>query len=218
MFCLVDVCKAIDVTNSRNVKSRLDPEDVQQINTLTAGGNQQLTYISESGLYDTIIRSDSPKAKPFRKWVTKEVLPSIRKTGGYIIATPEDTPEVIIARGMVAAKEALDRMTERALSAESNLQIAAPKAEYYDAVVTDRELFTTTQIACELGMCYKTLRTKLVQANIVTSNTGLLIVLPEYENWGEHESRTGRKGRSDFKWNRVGRDAIFNLIDPNMPK
>lgn len=218
MFCLSDVCKAIDISNSRNVKARLDSEDVQQISTLTPGGNQQLTYITEGGLYDAIIRSDSPKAKPFRKWVTKEVLPSIRKTGGYVISTPDDSPEVVMARGLMAAKDALDRMEKRALCAESNLQIAAPKAEYYDAVVTDRELFTTTQIACELGMCYKTLRTKLVQANIVTSNTGLLVVLPEYENWGEHESRTGRTGRSDFKWNRAGRDAIFNLIDPNMPK
>ncbi len=218
MFCLSDVCKAIDIANPRNVKARLDAEDVRQMDTLTSGGNQSLTYITEGGLYEAILRSDSSKAKPFRKWVTKEVLPSIRKTGGYVVSMPNDTPEIIMARGLMAAKEALDRMTERALCAESNLQLAAPKAEYYDAVITDRELFTTTQIACELGMCYRTLRTKLVQANIVTSNTGLLVVLPEYENWGEHESRTGRKARSDFKWNRVGRDAIFNLIDPSMPK
>lgn len=218
MFCLSDVCKAIDIANPRNVKSRLDKEDVHQMDTLTSGGNQLLTYITESGLYDAILRSDSTKAKPFRKWVTKEVLPSIRKTGGYVVATPDDSPEIVMARGLMAAKEALDRMEQRALNAESSLQIAAPKAEYYDAVVTDRELFTTTQVACELGMCYKTLRTKLVKAGIVTKHTGILVVNPDYENWGERENRTGRTGRSDFKWNRVGRDSIFNLIDPNMPK
>lgn len=218
MFCLSDVCKAIEISNPRNVKARLDSEDVHQIDTLTSGGNQSLTYINESGLYDAILRSDSPKAKPFRKWVTKEVLPSIRKTGGYVAATPNDSPEIIMARGLMAAKEALDRMEQRALNAESSLQIAAPKAEYYDAVVTDRELFTTTQVACELGICYKTLRTKLVKAGIVTEHTGILIVNPDYESWGERELRTGRTGRSDFKWNRTGRDAIFNLIDPNMPK
>ena len=218
MFCLSDVCKAIDVTNSRNVKLRLDPEDVHQIDTLTSGGNQQLTYITESGLYDVIIRSDSAKAKPFRKWVTREVLPSIRKTGGYVIAAPDDTPEVVIARGLMAAKEALDKMEKRALCAESSLQIAAPKAEYYDAVIGSRELFTTTQIACELGMCYKTLRDQLVQANIVTSNTGSLVVFADYENLGELVSCVGHRGRPAFKWNKTGRDKIFDLINPEMPK
>lgn len=218
LFCLSDVCKAVEISNPRNVKSRLDQEDVRLMDTLTNGGVQQLTYVTESGLYDAILRSDSPKAKPFRKWVIKEVLPSIRKTGGYVIATPDDTPEIVIARGMLAAKEALDKMKERALIAESNLILAAPKAEYYDAVITDRELYTTTQIASELGMCYKTLRVKLVKAGVVTDDTGILVVTPGHEDWGTHEPRTGRRKRTDFKWNKHGRDEIFNLIDPSMPK
>lgn len=218
LFCLADVCKAIEISNPRNVKARLDPEDVRQADTLTPGGNQMLTYVTESGLYDTILRSDSPKARPFRKWVTKEVLPSIRKTGGYVIATPNDTPEIVMARGLVAAKEALDRMEQRAIIAENNLVLAAPKVDYYDAVVTDRELYTTTQIASELGMCYKTLRMKLLHAGIITTGIGKLVVTPGHETWGTHEPRTGLRKRTDFKWNKQGRDAIFNLIDPSMPK
>lgn len=83
LFCLADVCRAIGIENARNVRSRLDEEDVRLVDTLTEGGNQKINFITEPGLYDVIIRSDSDKAKPFRKWVTSVVLPSIRKTGSY---------------------------------------------------------------------------------------------------------------------------------------
>lgn len=82
-FVLADICKVLEISNARNVSQRLEPDEkgVRQIDTL--GGKQKLTIISESGLYAVILRSDKPQAKPFRKWVTSEVLPSIRKTGGY---------------------------------------------------------------------------------------------------------------------------------------
>ena len=225
LFCLADVCKALELSNPSKVKSRLDESDTQLIDlhalTLSypqSAGNSKATFINESALYEVILRSDAPKARPFRKWVTKEVLPSIRKTGGYVIATPEDSPEIVMARGLVAAKEALNRMKQRALIAENNLILAAPKVDYYDAVVTDRELYTTTQIASELGMCYKTLRVKLVKAGIITADTGVLIVTPGHENFGVNKTRTGRSKRKHFKWNKQGRNAIFDLIDPTMPK
>lgn len=218
VFCLADVCKAIDISNSRNVKARLDSEDVHAIDTLTPKGNQSITYINESGLYDTILRSESPKAKPFRKWVTKEVLPSIRKTGGYVAVTPDDTPEIVMARGLMAAQEALNRMEKRAVEAEHNLLIAQPKADYYDAVITERELFSTTQIAAELGMSYQTLRTRLFELGIVTAAKGLLLVTPENRMLGEEDSPNVRPSRSAFKWNLEGRNKIFELIAPTMPK
>ena len=85
LFCLADVCGVIGIANARNVRSRLEEDDVRQMDTIDSlGRNQQVTFITESGLYDVIIRSDSEKAKPFRKWVTSEVLPSIRKHGAYM--------------------------------------------------------------------------------------------------------------------------------------
>ena len=89
LFCLADVCQSIGISNARNVKSRIDEEDVRQVDTLTNGGIQSITYVTESGLYDVILRSDSPNAKPFRKWVTSEVLPSIRKHGAYLPNLPD---------------------------------------------------------------------------------------------------------------------------------
>lgn len=82
-FVLKDVCEVLGLGNSRMVSDRLDEDEkgVSKIDTL--GGAQNVTIISESGLYNVILRSDKPEAKPFRKWVTSEVLPSIRKTGSY---------------------------------------------------------------------------------------------------------------------------------------
>lgn len=82
-FVLKDVCAVLGIGNSRMVFDRLDDDEkgVSQIDTL--GGLQNMSVINESGLYNVILRSDKPEAKPFRKWVTSEVLPTIRKTGGY---------------------------------------------------------------------------------------------------------------------------------------
>lgn len=90
LFCLADVCKAIGIANARDVRNRLDEDDVVLTDTIDSmGRTQQANFVTEAGLYDVIIRSDSEKAKPFRKWVTSEVLPSIRKTGSYYIEKPK---------------------------------------------------------------------------------------------------------------------------------
>lgn len=82
-FVLSDVCKVLGIGNPSDVKTRLD-DDVYSIETLqTAGGMQKMTIINENGLYDVILESKKPEAKAFRKWITHEVIPSIRKTGGY---------------------------------------------------------------------------------------------------------------------------------------
>ncbi len=82
-WVLADVCRALEIHNNRNVARRLD-EDEKGVHLMdTLGGNQKLTIISESGLYKVILRSDKQEAKKFTRWVTHEVLPAIRQTGGY---------------------------------------------------------------------------------------------------------------------------------------
>lgn len=83
-FVLADVCKILEISNSRMVANRLDDEDLMSVKLTSGGQHRDMTAISESGLYDAILRSDKPQAKPFRKWVTSEILPTIRKTGGYV--------------------------------------------------------------------------------------------------------------------------------------
>lgn len=140
MFCLADVCQAIGINNARNVKSRLDKEDVRLVDTPTAGGMQQITFVTESGLYDVIIRSDSEQAKPFRKWVTSEVLPSIRKHGMYATeATVEsmlNDPENAILMLQAYQKERKERMAaqQQVEKLEAQAIEDKPKIIYADAV------------------------------------------------------------------------------------
>lgn len=82
MFCLVDVCRALDIKNATDVAKRLDEDELTRLNL--GGRAGESNFITESGLYAVIVRSDKPNARKFRKWVTSEVLPTIRKTGGYV--------------------------------------------------------------------------------------------------------------------------------------
>ena len=84
-FVLADVCKVLEIKNSRDAAAKLDGDEKGVALTDTLGGKQQMTIINESGLYAVVLRSDKPQAKPFRKWVTSEVLPSIRKHGSYSV-------------------------------------------------------------------------------------------------------------------------------------
>lgn len=83
-FVLKDVCAVLGISHITDTAKRMDEDEVGQTEVTDSMGRKQSTYvINESGLYNVILRSDKPEAKPFRKWVTSEVLPSIRKTGSY---------------------------------------------------------------------------------------------------------------------------------------
>lgn len=86
---LKDVCQILGISKYRDTAERLDPDEREPVRVDTPGGKQEMICINESGLYNVILRSDKPEAKPFRRWVTSEVLPTIRKTGGYV--SNEDT-------------------------------------------------------------------------------------------------------------------------------
>ena len=81
MFCLIDICKALEIKNATDVAKRLDEDELTRLNLGSRAGEKN--FITESGVYAVILRSDKPNAKKFRKWVTAEVLPQIRKTGSY---------------------------------------------------------------------------------------------------------------------------------------
>lgn len=103
LFCLSDVCSVLGLRQG-DVKQRLDDGVVSTQPIIdTLGREQQANFVNEDGLYDVILDSRKPQAKAFRKWVTSEVLPAIRKTGGYLATKPDDTPEEIMARALLDA-------------------------------------------------------------------------------------------------------------------
>lgn len=157
-FVLKDVCDALGIGNHRMAADRLDADEkgVSQIDTL--GGAQGMTVINESGLYNVILRSDKPGAKPFRKWVTSEVLPSIRKHGAYM--TPEMLEAAILSpdyllKVVTALKDETDK--RKALEAVNSRltvenQIMHPKADYFDELVNRNLLTNFRETAKELGV------------------------------------------------------------------
>ena len=98
-------------------------------------------------MYDTILDSRKPEAKKFRKWVTSEVLPCIRKTGGYIATKMDDTPEEIMARALIVAQETLKRKEQRLIEAEQKIQKDAPKVLFADAVSTSHRSCLIAELA-----------------------------------------------------------------------
>ena len=153
-FCLADVSGVIGIANARNVRSRLEEDDVRQMDTIDSlGRNQQVTFITESGLYDVIIRSDSEKAKPFRKWVTSEVLPSIRKHGAYMtnetLEKALTSPDFLIqlATNLKEEKQKRIEAEQKAEVAEQKIQQDAPKVLFADAVSTSHRSCLIAELA-----------------------------------------------------------------------
>lgn len=132
-FVLKDVCDVLELGNSRMVADRLDDDEKGVSLIDTPGGKQNMTIVNESGLYNVILRSDKPQAKPFRKWATSEVLPSIRKHGAYMTAeTIEKTltdPDFIIQLA-TTLKEEQAKVKELIIDNE----IMKPKALFADSV------------------------------------------------------------------------------------
>lgn len=144
-WVLKDVCDILEIKNATDVAKRLDVDEVARFNL--GGLSGETNIINESGLYNVILRSDKPEAKPFRKWVTSEVLPAIRRHGAYM--TPETLEAAILNPDMMirlctALKDEQDK--NKALqAANSSLsvdnQIMKPKADYFDELV-ERNLLT----------------------------------------------------------------------------
>lgn len=147
LFCLADVCRVLELRTDA-VKTRLKnaPISIGVIDSM--GREQTAMFINEQNLYRVIMRSDKPQAEAFQDWVCGEVLPSIRKHGGYIASTPDDTPEVIMARALKIADETIKRREHELAAARQQLSVAEhtvevqdrklaeqrPKVEFYDAV------------------------------------------------------------------------------------
>ena len=120
MFCLADVCKSLDIKNATDVAKRLDDDERTRLNL---GRQGETNFVTESGLYAVILRSDKPNAKKFRKWITGEVLPSIRKTGSY--GKPMTTAEKIqlLAQGNEELSGRVEKVEDKIDSLENDMPL-----------------------------------------------------------------------------------------------
>lgn len=213
-FVLKDVCGVLGMSNSRVVADRLDNDEkgVSQIYTL--GGVQEMTCISESGLYNVILRSDKPEAKPFRKWVTAEVLPAIRRSGGYIAGQNDLSPAELMAKAIKVAEQTLAERDARISSLQVQNAIMAPKADYFDELVERNTLTSFRDTAKELGIpprkftqflldkkyIYRDKKEKLMPYE--NKNDGLFEVKESFNDktaWSGVQTMVTPKGRETFR-------------------
>ena len=151
----VDVAKALGYATPRNaIASHVDEEDKTSALIRGAGSNYKsmAILINESGLYSLVLYSKLPTAKKFKRWVTSEVLPSIRKTGGYIAGQDQLTPEELMAKALQVANKTLAEREARISALTVQNTIMAPKAEYFDELVDRNTLTSFRDTAKELGI------------------------------------------------------------------
>ena len=136
MFCLTDVCRALEIVNVGNVRQRLSVKGIHTVDTPTNGGIQKMTFISEANLYKTIFQSRKESAERFTEWVTSEVLPSIRKNGGYITGQEKMSDDELLAKALQVAHNKIaerDRVIEQK---QARIEKMKPKEIFADAVAT----------------------------------------------------------------------------------
>lgn len=178
-----------------------------------------MVFINEQNLYKVIMRSDKPQAEAFQDWVCGEVLPSIRKSGGYIAAAPEETPEQIMAKALRVADETLKRQQEQLnqlqeRNAEQQVLIQAkdeqiekqtedikhltPIAEYTKEVLQSTTDYTLTQVAKDLGFrSVYTFTDWLTDNNIMYRQSGQWMPSAQYSGFGYFRTRTCKYVKSD---------------------
>ena len=214
-----DVAQALGYKDTVNaLKAHVDEEDKKGgWRITTPSGEQEMTIINESGLYSLVLSSKLPGAKKFRRWVTSEVLPSIRKTGGYNL--PKDYPSAL--RALADAEE--KRFTLLAENERQRQVIAdfEPIRQYVDTILESTGTMATTQIAADYGMSAKRLNKILHEEGIQHCVNGQWILYKKHMGKGYTESKTFSFTRSDGRpdtkmqtqWTQKGRLLIHTTLE-----
>lgn len=210
-----DVAAVLEYSNPRKaLADHVDQEDKGVTKCDTLGGVQELTIINESGLYSLILSSKLPTAKQFKRWVTSEVLPSIRKNGGYIAGQEQLTPSELMAKALLVANKTLAEREARISELKVQNAIMQPKAEYFDELV-DRNLLTSfRETAKQLGVEEKKFISFLMEKKYIyrdkkaklmpyaDKNNGLFEVkecFNEKTKWSGTQTLITPKGREKFR-------------------
>ena len=134
-FVLKDCMSILDLGNPTETVKMFDKDEFSTTEVIDSIGRRQQTYIiSEPGLYRLVMKSRKPEAKEFQRWVTHEVLPSIRRTGGYIPTSESDSDEDIMARAVLVAQKTIDRKNQQLQAKDAQIKMLEPKARFADAV------------------------------------------------------------------------------------
>ncbi|MCL6446283.1 MAG: Bro-N domain-containing protein [Alicyclobacillus sp.] len=221
-FVAKDVCEALEISNHRDAVARLDDDEKGVVSTDTPGGVQNVQAINEPGLYKLVMSSRKPEAKPFQRWVTHDVLPSIRKTGRYELPGRRDADgqeEQLKARRLsimemnARARQAKllfdtahrfrDRLSDTAI--ESVLAVGAKLLTGQELIPlpTTEKMYTAAEIAAEAGVSAN-------RVGRIANRYGLKT--PEYGQYVLDKSPYSDKQVEAFRYNERGRARILEIL------
>lgn len=207
-----DVAELLGYVKPQNaIAAHVDDEDktLAPIQGRCSTGTHNTIIINESGLYSLILSSKLPTAREFKRWVTSEVLPSIRKTGGYITGQDELSDADLMAKALLVAQRQIEQREERINALETANKKLLPDAEYGRSLQSKHGI-TTTSIAKELGMSAVTLNKRLHELGVQYRQSGQWYLYLKYQNKGLTTTRTVPIVRFDGKPD-VRRETLWTI-------
>lgn len=212
-----DVADVLGYSETNAMTRRLNDDDF--ISVKLSGMNMKSVLINESGLYAAVMGSKLDSSRKFQRWVTKEVLPSIRKHGGYL--TPEKIEEALLNPDTLIqlATNLKEERTQRLL-AEQRVNELQPKADYYDSILKNKSLMTISVIAKNYGMSAKGMNTLLHDLGVQYNHAGTWLMYSKHQNKGyTHTEMIPVQGSEKLvpstKWTQKGHIFIYELLKSN---
>jgi len=226
LFVAKDICEVLEIKQSSVALKKLDEDEKAVINIHTPGGSQGTWGINESGLYSLIMTSRKPQAKAFKKWVTSEVLPSIRKHGAYM--TPDtinallQDPDLIIGLASQLKQEQQARQAAEQKNLMLTQQIAenASKITYLDQILQSQDTVTVSQVAADYGLSAFRLNKILNDEKIQYKVNNQWLLYSKHQNKGYTKSQTvdvthsdgSRLVKMNTRWTQKGRLFIHEIL------
>ena len=212
-----DVADILGYAKSRNaIATHVDDEDKKDAPIQgDLGGTQNMTIINESGLYSLILKSKLPSAKKFKRWVTSEVLPTIRKHGMYATEELLNNPDLLIQ----VATQLKEERTNR-LIAEQRVNELKPKADYYDKILANKSLMTISVIAKNYGMSANKMNQILHKLGVQYKQGKTWLLYSKYQDRGWTHTEMLEVAGTDklqpsTKWTQKGHIALYELLKKN---
>lgn len=224
-FVAKDVAEILGYTDTQAMTRRLDDDEISSCTDKSSGQGRRITIINESGLYNAILGSNKPESKTFKRWVTGEVLPSIRKHGGYLTPAKIEeallNPDTIIqlATTLKQERQARQIAEETVKEQKTQLMLQAPKVQYCNDVLAAENLHTVNSIATHLGISAMRLNKWLVEEGFIYKQGGIYYPSCKIRDKGYCDfhvvpyinSNGDKMTREHLKWSESGRKAVIEL-------
>lgn len=222
-FVAADVCRVLEIGNPTMALERLD-EDEKALSSIEglSRGNSQGNIVNEAGLYTLILGSRKPQAKKFKRWITHEVLPSIRKHGIYAVDAVLDNPDMMIAalQKLKAEREKTKALSETVAVQKQQIVEMKPKASYYDVVLNCKDLVAISVIAKDYGWSANRMNKYLHDKGVQFKQSAIWLLYQKHAEKGYTSTKThsypGSDGTVHTKvhtyWTQKGRLFIYDLM------